>query len=193
MNDPVLRDDMIGAARAGQHIGQFYSNIEQMIVTACRYVVEGLRRREAVIVVTTRAHWSAMVGRLAMRSTVDLSDAVMSGQLRHVDADIVLSAVLDDGVPNSRRFQDRTSSLIEKAHQRFGAVRVFAELTGMLWQQGNPWAAMRLEELWNGLAAQLPFALLCPYHNDLSDSEAYNPSLKRVCSVHSDVVPDVVP
>lgn len=187
--DPLLREDKPGTDRPAQHIGLLYRNDEQMIVSACCYIVEGLRRGEAVIVVATRSHWSAMVGRLAMESSIDLVDAVMHGQLRNMDADIVLSSLLDDGMPDPHRFEEGAGSLIERARKRFGGVRVFAQLAGILWQEGNRAAAVRLEELWNGLARRLPFALLCPYQTDIGGTDGYNSLLKCVCSAHSYLLP----
>ena len=188
MKDSLLREDTPEAARPGQHIGQLYRSDEQLVDDACCYMVEGLQRGEAVIVVTTQSHWSAMVGRLALERRIDLVEAVMHGQLRNMDAGIVLSALLVDGMPDSRRFEENAGSLIGRARQRFGSVRVFAQLAGILWQEGNREAAIRLEELWDGLAARLPFTLLCPYQAD-TGADGYNLLLKCVCSAHSHLHP----
>lgn len=189
MADSILREEMAGAAQAGRHVGQFYRDTKQMEAAACSYITEGLRRGEAVIAVVSRACWAAMVGRLAMKSSVDLSDAVVSGQLRYIDADLVLSAVFEAGMPDSHRFHERAGSLIERAHRRFGRVRVFTELAGMLWRQGNRGAAIRLEELWHGLGGKLPFSLSCAYLTENGDAEGYNSRLKCVCNAHSHPVP----
>jgi len=166
-----------------------HRHVEQMVQAACRYVTDGLRRGEAVIIVVTRAHWARMVGALAMQAHIDLAEAVMNGQLRHMDAELVLCGLLENGMPNGNRFDERAGNLVETALRRFHGVRIFTELAGMLWNTGNRLAAIRLEELWNGLAARLPLGLLCTYLTDGNERAEYNSPLKCVVDAHSHLVP----
>lgn len=186
----ITGEDTFGNARAGMHIVHFYRRVEQMVQAACRYVAEGLQRGEAVLIVATRAHWDKMVGRLAAQPGVDIVDAVMHGQLRHLDAEIVLSGLLERGMPDANRFREQASDLIERATSRFGNVRIFTELAGMLWESGNRLAAFHLERLWNALAERLPFALMCTYRSGANAGDGYNASLQCVCKAHSHMIPD---
>lgn len=184
MVDSILRATE-GEVPAGQHIVHIYSHIEQMVRAACRYIVDGLQRGEAVVIVATQAHWARMVGKLATKRDIDLVDATMSGQLRHIDADVVLSGLLENDMPHDSRFRERAGNLIERSLCRFGNVRIISEVAGMLWQSGNRAAALRLEELWTGLMRRLPFTLLCTYRSDESSPDTYNSALKRIRGVHS--------
>lgn len=183
MVDSVFRATE-GSIGKGQHIAHFYRHVEQMMEAACRYIMDGLRRGEAVVIVATQAHWARMVGKLARVRGIDLVDVVMHGQLRHIDAEVVLSGLLENGMPDDRRFHEHAGTLIERSLGRFGNVRIMTELAGILWESGNRAAAMRLEELWNGLAARLPFTLLCAYRSDVRGTDGYNAPLERVHGEH---------
>lgn len=156
-----------------------------MVRAACRYIMDGLRHGEAVVIVATQAHWSRMVGKLATIRGIDLVDSVMSGQLRHIDAEAVLSGLLENGMPDDCRFHERAGALVECSLRRFGNVRIITELAGMLWESGNRAAAIRLEELWSGLATRLPFTLLCTYRSDAFRTDGYNSALDSVYGAHA--------
>ena len=147
-------------------MAHLYHHVEQMVQAACRYIADGLRRGEAVVIVATQAHWSRMVGKLATKRSIDLVDAVANGQLRHIDVEVVLSGLLENGMPHDSRFHEHAGNLVERALGQFGNVRILTELAGMLWASGNRAAAVRVEELWNGLAKRLSFTLLCTYRSD---------------------------
>lgn len=149
-----------------------------MMQAACSYITDGLRRGEAVVIVATQAHWARMVGKLATIRGIDLVDAVMHGQLRHLDAEVVLTGLLENGMPDDSRFHEHAGTLIERSLGRFGKVRIITELAGMLWASGNRAAAIRLEELWRGLATRLPFTLLCTYRSNDCRAGGYNLALE---------------
>jgi hypothetical protein len=156
-----------------------------MVQAACRYIMDGLRRGEAVLIVASQAHWAKMVGRLATVRGIDLVDSIMNGQLRHLDADVVLAGLLENGMPDDSRFHERAGALVERSLGRFGQVRIVTELAGILWESGNRAAALRLEELWNGLAARLPFTLLCTYRSDACRADGYNSALETIHGAHA--------
>ncbi|WP_420473403.1 MEDS domain-containing protein [Noviherbaspirillum sp. ST9] len=183
MVDSILRG-LEGGVTLGQHISHFYQDVEQMVHAACGYIMDGLHRGEAVLIVATQAHWAKMVGKLAAMRNIDLVDAVMSGQLRHIDANVVLAGLLENGMPDDSRFRERAGALVEGALGRFGKVRIVTELAGMLGESGNRAAALRLEDLWKGLATRLPFTLLCTYRADACRRE-YNSALDSVHNAHA--------
>lgn len=184
----VLREDACREVPVRRHTMHLYRDAEQMVHAASHYIAEGLRRGEGCVIVATSAHWVNMVGRLALDPHVDLVDAVASGQLRHMDAELVLCGLLENGMPNDSLFHERAGTVVEPALHRFGKVRIVNELAGMLWEAGNRPAAIRLEELWNGLAARLPFALMCTYRSDGEGADRYNSPLRCVCDAHSHLV-----
>jgi hypothetical protein len=67
-----------------------------------------------------------------------------------------------------------------------GPVRIFGEMAATLWTQGHPQAAIRLEALWNELATQENFSLLCAYLlSAFQDQQSKD--FRQVCQLHTDV------
>ena len=63
-------------------------------------------------------------------------------------------------------------------------------MVALLWAEGKPEAAIRLEELWNDLARTYSFSLRCAYPiTNFNRDEDGEPFL-RICAAHSAVIPD---
>jgi hypothetical protein len=60
-------------------------------------------------------------------------------------------------------------------------------MVAVLWSQGKHRAAIRLEELWNALAQQQEFSLLCGYPSSAVEQPELSSSLAEVCACHSEV------
>lgn len=188
-SDTTTWRQMLSSPSAGHHIVQLYRHEEQLAETASHYISEGLQRGEAVVVVATAAHWTVFVSRLATNRKVDLVDVVMKGQLRIMDAEVTLSAIMSDGMPQWESFRERAGEIIERSRKRFGMVRIYGEQADILWQKGERQAAVRLDEFWNDLGRQHAFSLLCAYRTDDADPKAYNATLESVCRTHTHLVP----
>jgi hypothetical protein len=59
-------------------------------------------------------------------------------------------------------------------------------MVALLWDAGQVMLALELEALWNDLAAELPFALLCGYPARLASGDGH--ALEQVCRLHADVL-----
>ena len=62
-------------------------------------------------------------------------------------------------------------------------------MVDLLWRDGNPEGAIRLEELWNALAEHYTFHLLCAYPMGNFYSESHAAQFEQVCRTHSHVFP----
>jgi len=187
MGDTTSWREILNGPAAGQHIGQVYRNKEQFALTVSHFIAQGLRRDEAVLVMARPAQWSALVARLATSPEVDLVDAVMKGQLRTIDADVNLSICMRGDVPQWECFQE--SIVIVQSRKRFGTVRIYSEMTDILWHNRKRDAAVRLEEFWNELMRGHAFSLLCAFHADDADRNAYNAAFNCVCKAHTHLLP----
>src|SRR5258705_69670 len=78
------------------------------------------------------------------------------------------------------RFYENKESLC-----RIVAIRGSGEMVGLLWQDGQTTAAVRLEMLWNKLAMNHDFSLLCGYSMGSFYKDA---SMSEICDQHSHVV-----
>jgi anti-anti-sigma factor len=61
-------------------------------------------------------------------------------------------------------------------------------MVALLWDAGQVTLALELEALWNGLAAELPFALLCGYPDRLLAQHSEQEALEQVRRLHSAVI-----
>jgi PAS domain S-box-containing protein len=69
-------------------------------------------------------------------------------------------------------------------------IAVFGELVALLWAEGKMQEAIRVEKLWNKLAEEHHFFLLCAYPvTGFSDEKDIQPFLD-MCRQHSDLVPN---
>jgi signal transduction histidine kinase len=62
-------------------------------------------------------------------------------------------------------------------------------MVDVLFRDGQPQAALLLEEQWNQLTADYPFTLLCAYALGSFRTEADAQAFREVCAAHSHVVP----
>ena len=78
--------------------------------------------------------------------------------------------------------------VLDEARQAGSEVRAFGEMVALLWHQGNVAGAIALESLWNDLAEQQRFSLLCAYPTTgLTAAELGD--VNEVCRQHSVVHP----
>ena len=168
-----------------EHLVQFYDDSHSLIETLDGFIGGGLRANSAGIVIATREHIDALDQQLAA-SGVDVAAVRQSGQYVTLEAAELLQHILANGWPQPDLFRIKVGSLIDRAHARWGSVRAFGEMVGLLWEGGAPGAALRLESLWNELAEAQAFTLLCGYDvGQLRNSDRQ--LIGRICSVHGQV------
>lgn len=189
MNCAPLLQDVQEKPAAANHAARLYRTDVELADAVSRFIVEGLRRGEAVLVIATATHWAQFVAHLARHADVDLASTIVNGQLRIMDADLALSAIMSDGMPEWHRVHETASSIIEGGHKRFGGIRVYGEMVNILWQNGNRAGAEELERHWNALAYRYPVTRLCAYRVCDSDPDSYNALLGSVCRSHAKVTP----
>src|SRR5262249_8674489 len=145
------------------HLVQFYDDSQALVETLTGFIGGALRAGGAGVVIATRAHLDALEQQLAVNS-IDIAAAKQSRQYIALDAAETLAGISANRWPQPARFQTAIGSPIREARTRWGSVRAFGEMVGLLWEGGAAGAAIRLEGMWNELARSTPFALLCGYH-----------------------------
>jgi PAS domain S-box-containing protein len=158
------QDRLLQKPSTGDHVVQFYEDDEFLVDAVAHFVAAGLAADEPIVIVATEPHREAFVQRLR-RNGSDVDVAVASGQMIMLDAKQTLLRFMVDDEPDWNRFRATIAPALERCRgTRSGArVRVFGEMVDLLWRAGNRVAAIRLEELWNDLARQQSFTLLCAY------------------------------
>jgi hypothetical protein len=165
-------------ARHGVHLS---ASADEVIGSLVRYVREGLSRGEGVLVVATPEHRTSLEARLR-GCGVDVAAVTASGQLVSLDAAATLEQLLVDGAPCAAQFQSVVGTLVQDLVLRWSRLRVYGEMVSLLWGEADVVGALRLEDQWNQLRAQLPFSLLCGY---LLSEEAGIAAATNVAAVHA--------
>ncbi|HKY72089.1 MAG TPA: MEDS domain-containing protein [Nitrospira sp.] len=167
------------------HAVYFYEDDAFLIDNVARFVKTGLERDETVIVVATEEHRIDLKARLMDDNAIGLSSPT-DARYQTLDAASTLSLFMLDGWPNERLFLKVIGQIIAST-ARETPVRIYGEMVAVLWAQGKQRAAIRLEELWNTLARQQAFSLLCGYPASTFDQPALASALEEVCACHSQV------
>jgi signal transduction histidine kinase len=176
-----------------QHGVQFYSAHTFLIEELSRYVSHALHAGDAAVVVATNEHREGLLQRLTAQG-VQIATLIEQGRFIASDAAETLSTFMVEGWPDEKLFTDVIGSVIDRgvAATNRGAnprVAIYGEMVAVLWEQGKAEAAIRLEQLWNGLARSRSFSLFCAYPISSFGHEHDADLLMKVCGEHSTVIP----
>jgi hypothetical protein len=153
------------------------------------YVREGLRRGEGVLLIATPEQWERFRERVN-RSGVDVKAAESSGQLVYSDANETLARFMRHGQPDWHRFERtiRAMTADVSAEKRTG-LRAYGEMVGVLWEDRQFSAAVRLEQYWNRLMAQSSFSLYCAYAIDILGPNFRAETVECLLCEHTHLIP----
>jgi len=173
------------------HAVHFYPADGELAASASRYLADGVRSGDGVVVVATGPHRDAFVSGLAAAG-VAVGAAERDGRLLLVDAAGLLATFLDGDRLDRDRFHAAAYGLLGRAGRADGRaglgarrrVRIYAEMVALLWDAGQVSLAIELEDLWNGLAARFPFGLLCGYPASVLDAAEHADAVADVRRLH---------
>jgi hypothetical protein len=171
---------------AKHHAVQFYGNRTDLARTVSSFFIEGLPAEEPGVIVATPEHLEPILAR--MSESLDIAAARAKGQLILLDAEETLDRLMVRGMPDPTAFAGTIGVQLDtllSAHPQT-VLRAYGEMVDILWSRSEEQAAIRLEVLWNRLAAARPVALLCGYSkaNFSKDVSQFH----EVCSHHSHIV-----
>ncbi len=151
------------------HVVQMYENEDSFLDTLEAFVVEGFRKNDAVIVIATPEHRTALAERLE-RNGISVATAASNGKYIVRDARSCLARFMFDGWPAESRFNAMIEELLAKAREKHPTVRAFGEMVALLWDEKLYRATMRLEHMWTQLCQRESFPLFCAYPKASFDS-----------------------
>ena len=149
-----------------------------------------LNAGNVVIVVATPSHRNNLFSKLEAGG-MDLSAAIEQRRYIALDVGETLSTFMVDDLPDPDQFSKVVGDLIVQTARaaKGDAPRVAAcgECAPVLWAQGKGEAAVRLEQLWDGIAKTNDVDILCSY--PLLDflTEEGPDVFQRICSAHTAV------
>jgi KaiC/GvpD/RAD55 family RecA-like ATPase len=148
------------------HVVQLYTDDGFLIDVLSRFVGGALAVGDGAVVVATKSHRVALERRLSAHG-LDAAKAILQGRFVVLDATETLSKLMVNGSVDDRRFNDIIGGVLTQVRSAVDGterrVAVFGELVALLWAEGKPQMAIRVEQLWNDLAESHSFSLLCAY------------------------------
>ncbi len=173
------------------HVVEFYETEAFLVGTVADFVVPALRCGDAAIVVATAQHRAAFAAAIDAEG-VDLAAAIADGRYQAFDAADLLATFMVDGAPDADRFEAVIGTVVDRAAASGRRVKVYGEMVALLWADGEVNSTIAVEDLWNDLAAERSFSLLCAYPmGDFDD--ATRAAFKQICTQHSEVLPVEAP
>jgi DcmR-like sensory protein len=170
------------------HAVQFYHDDTSLFTTVGGFLSQGLIEGQSAILIATELHRTGILDQLRAR-LIDVERAQEIGILTVLDAREALSQFMLGETPNARAFEASIGRLVGKmVKMSSGPVRAYGEMVDLLWREGLHNAAIRLEILWNKLAATHGFALLCGYAMGSFYKETER-QFEEVCRQHTHVMP----
>jgi hypothetical protein len=161
--DQKLASFLWGDLGHSGHACQIYSTESELIDTLTGFAGGALWNGDAVIVVATNAHSTALEACLR-ESGLDLGFLRAADRFIGVSAESLLRQIIgDDGWPEEARFRAAVDPLVGRAARGGRRVRVYGEMVAILWAQGLYESAVRLEHLWNRYLDGRGVPLLCAY------------------------------
>src|ERR1700733_7391127 len=174
-----------------EHLVQFYdADHAAWAESVGRYLAEGLKQGESVLVIATPEHKKAIARQLNALGC-DPDSYAYRGRLVFYDAAQTLAKFMVAGEPNWDRFQDAVGNEIQRllSTSLNGAFRAYGEMVGVLWSAQEYAAAIRLEEYWNRLLQATRFKLFCGYPINIFNEDFNNSDVHAVVCAHTHVVP----
>jgi MEDS: MEthanogen/methylotroph, DcmR Sensory domain len=173
-----------------EHFVQLYGKDDRLLTrNVSRYLAEGLRRGDGLLVIATAEHRGSLVRRLTQERTY--TRAVLEGRLVFLDAETTLNRFMVDGEPDQARFERIIGEALAGVRTRAvqNGIRAYGEMVGVLWKAGQFSAAVRLEGLWNELLYSSDVSLFCAYPIDVFSPEFQAASVDALLCAHTHVVP----
>jgi hypothetical protein len=174
-----------------RHSVQFYGDDHGLLAASvCGYLAEGLRRGERAVVIAVPAHTEAFVGRLE-RMGAKPGPAIAEGRLLLMDAQRTLASLMVNGQPDQPAFHSHLGALVREltGNREAAGLRAYGEMVGLLWESGDPAAAVLLERYWNELLADADFGLHCAYPIDVFAPEFRPGAIDGVLEAHTHLIP----
>jgi len=172
------------------HEVQFCSADSVFLDTFARFLGAALKAGDAAILVATEAHREGLALRLEALG-LDVDAATQQGTYIQLDVAKTLSTFMVNDMPDPARFFEAVGILIEAAakaakgeHPRVVAC---GECSPLLWAEGKPDAAIRLEQLWDEVGKTFEIDILCGYALSSFRGKEDEHVFQSICAEHSAV------
>lgn len=181
-------NELLERAAPAEHVVHLYGDNDALLAAGVgRYLTEGLRRGDGLLVIATRAHTEAITRELEQADPARTAAALADGRLVFLDAGITLARIMADGELRWERFERTIAPALDEVRARSHGpgLRAFGEMVGLLWVAGQFAAASRLEDFWNRLMQEHAIALFCAYPVDIYNGDCSMAALSTILGAHT--------
>jgi len=178
---------MLSDARPSDHVVQFYETDKYLAEIVAPFLASNLRGGGVALVLCTVEHLWAIDDALRAAG-FELERLRKTGFYVWRDARRLLAQLQVGAALDAQAFRNEIAALVGRscANSAVAPIHVFGEIVDLLWAEGRTADAVQLEEMWNDLAREYSFNLLCAYRVTPTKSEAQR--LRSVCNAHSHVL-----
>ena len=162
----------------------FYSCDDDLAGQVTEYLLGAMQAGGVGVTLATAAHRAAIEERLE-QAGVNLMAARAHGSYVALDAEEIMSRFMINGFADPAGFWGALSPVIKNATMHHGNIAIFGEMVALLWDRDLASAAVDLEALWNELASQYSFSLLCAYPADVLRSAEHADELLDMIAAHT--------
>ena len=179
------RECIVRGGVSSEHSVQLFDETESLVASVSNHLLEGWKRGDHLLVAARPAHWALTSAELAA-SGCPVAELLAEGRLVALDAATTLATFMDGSDPRPEKFQSTVGDLVARlASPPATGLTIYGEMVDILAAHDNFPGAEQLEALWNELAAQYPFRLLCGYAAAHFGDERMTPRLVAVCAAHT--------
>ena len=172
------------SAGGTDHLAVFYQSEDELTERVAEHLLGALSRHGVAIVVAAPGHRQAFRERL-FSAGVDVTRQRANARYVELDAAEVINSFMINGWADPAGFWRAITPVLKRAAQDRRPVAIFGEMVALLWQNGLVTAAVDVEALWNELASQYQFGLLCGYPATVLGDNEHADTVAQVCSAHS--------
>jgi len=165
------------------HGVHFFADHNELAERVVEHIKGPLELGQAAMLVATPANMLAFE-REAGRQGLDYASALSEGRLTLFDAQWLMARFMVDGKPDERRFRAIVGGQVRMLAQRYGGIAIYGEIVALLMASSRYDEALQVERLWNEMASERHFNLLCAYPLDLFKPQQHSRALEKIRSMH---------
>lgn len=181
MNDTIRR--VKPAAVTSEHRVQLFDTRESLADSVAAFLHEGFAAGERLFVVAKLHNVDRIAPALGRRGC-DVAAATADRRIVVLDAAVTLAQISVDGQPKAHLF-DRVIGARVRELSAGASVRAYGEMVDLLAEQEGYEAALKIEEMCNGLTEQCSLRLLCGYSSAHFAPATHESILRRICHAHT--------
>ena len=187
----AIAEEILERTQLDSHFVQLYEADDSALArNVGKYLADGLALGGDLVLCATADHRRAFSREIERRGW-HVERLERDGRLTWLDASETLARLMANGHPDAERFDRVIGETVKKAlaNAGDGGLRAYGDMVGLLWQDRQFPAAIRLEQLWNRLRRTVPFSLFCAYPVDIFGGQFDVAILDALLCAHTHLLP----